>query len=152
MMLREMLLSRVRWRDFARSSRNSRAFSSAMTASLASTRIISRWPASSARSWGLCTDHGADGPLVQQQGHAAEASFVRILRFEAQLAHFFGVIFADQDGLARAHQIFNHVVAAKWPGPFGLNFAVAHLDFKSNFVAGRYRAARRRNGSRRTGA
>ena len=44
MMLREMLLNRVRRRDLARSSRNSRAFSRAMTASLASTRIISRWP------------------------------------------------------------------------------------------------------------
>ena len=40
--------------------------------------------------------HGADGPLVQQQGHAAEAALVRIPRFQAQLAHFFHVIFPDQ--------------------------------------------------------
>ena len=57
--------------------------------------------------------------------------------FDAQLAHFFGVIFPDQEGLARAHQVFDHRVAAKWPGPFGQNFAVAHFDFKFDFIAGR---------------
>ena len=64
---------------------------------------------------GTLQDHGSDGPLVQQQGHAAKTSFVRILWFETELAYFFRVIFPDQNRLARAHQVFNHHIAAKLP-------------------------------------
>ena len=67
---------------------------------------------------GTLQDHGSDGPLVQQQRHAAEAALVRILRFQTQLAHFFGVIFADQDGLARAHQVFDRRGCRQMAGTF----------------------------------
>ena len=76
------------------------------------------------------------GRSYSNRGTPQKQPWLRILWFQTQLAHFFDVIFPNQNGLARAHQVFNHQVAAKWPGPFGLNFAVAHLDFKSDFVAG----------------
>ena len=138
MMLREMLLNRVRWRDFVRSSRNKPRIFQRDDRFARQHAHHFQVPDVERAFLRTLHGHGADGPLVEQQRHSAEAALMRILRFQAQFAHFFGVIFADQEGLARAHQVFDD---RSWPPKgrdlFGSSFAVAHFDFKSDFVAGR---------------
>ena len=133
MALREMLFSSVRCRDFVCSSRNSRAFSMAMLASLASTRRISRWPSSNEALLRTAYRHHPDRPVVDHQRYAAERARLP-LRLHAQLANRLLEVLANQQRPGSPQNVFAHVAAHR-PRALGQTNAIGDFQLKAQFLA-----------------
>jgi hypothetical protein len=111
--------------------------SMAMLASLARTRRSSRWPSSCFRSVsGRC--ESADGVVVSDGGTTERAG--RADGLYSQFLYFIDEIFADEDGLARAKNIFGDVITGG-PRAFGHANGVDHFQFEAYGIAERIKGS-----------
>ena len=83
--------------------------------------------------------HRADSVIVGDKRNAAEAaSFAK--RLDAEFFDFGGVIFADQDRLARTNDVFRDVVSGRTAAR-RFEHAANHFDIELHFVANRIERA-----------
>src|SRR5580704_2703214 len=83
--------------------------------------------------------HGADGVVVSDQRHAAEAAMLQN-GFDTELFDFGGVVFANKHGLTRTDDVLRDVIARR-AATRRSEDAVGHLDIEAHFVAKRVQRA-----------